>query len=220
MFCRMVCQPSDPATNTVMVDMCKIGQEQPRLQSVALELMEHHPQHLAEEEEQCVEEEQTAKTEVSEPARLLPETGRTGEEQAPAEEEGRQEEESEVEQRRRLECLKREQRKEARAKREEWETKQSLKVFYKRHGFFGVNEARRSGCGVWSVPTTYPIIVAAELNDERMVRMLLQERADPNQRNSSKQTALQAAAKKNWYGSHEKVLRLLRNVANPSTGGA
>jgi len=73
---------------------------------------------------------------------------------------------------------------------------------------------------VWSAATTFPLIVAAEMADARTVSMLLEERADPNQPNSAKHTAVQAAARRNKAGSHDEVLSLLRSAANPSAGGA
>jgi len=100
--------------------------------------------------------------------------------------------------------------------------KATLDTFFKQHGFHGVNEPRRSGCGVWAVTTTYPLHVAAELADASTTGLLLKEGADPMLLNSSGRTAAQVAKRRAKGNSHKEVLDLLHGQATgrSKSGGA
>jgi len=57
--------------------------------------------------------------------------------------------------------------------------------------------------------STYPLHVAAEKGDAIMIRHLLQEGANTEQRNTVGRTAAQVARRKNKDGSHDQALRAL-----------
>jgi len=88
----------------------------------------------------------------------------------------------------------------------------AVKVFLSHHGFTkGVKGPRRKLLG-----TTFPLHVAAEKADAKMVAMLLEAGADREQRNSDGRTAAQVAQHKGRRGSHDNVLRAL----SATRGGA
>jgi len=240
LFCQAVCQPRDSATDTVRFPAQAVAeqagsrgpvpeapeQQRPQVQEGTEPAAERPGPAGEQQPEQPVQPaqlEQPAQPEAPQraaPARCAcPETGRAEEEQATLEEECSSEPEA---------CQSREElqhvrKLESAVRRGRFERRETVKDFYKRNGFRDANWPRHSGCSFWpaAASTTYPLILAAERGDPRLVSMLLQEGANPNLRNSAKQTALQAAVKKNnKAGSHDKVIRLLRNAANPSAGGA
>jgi len=95
------------------------------------------------------------------------------------------------------------------------ERKHVVHSFLSKHGFARVNSCKRS-----LLSSTYPLHKAAELADEQVARMLLQEGARPAQKNFSGKTAAQVAAKKNKDGSHDKVLAVLSEAISNSSGKA
>merc|ERR1719464_1585362 len=97
---------------------------------------------------------------------------------------------------------------------------EALSAFCLKHGFSDIAAPRRSGCGLWSAAATYPLHLAAELADARIVEMLLKEGVDSAQKNSSGKTAAQVAQKKDKGGSHQDVVRLLAGVIVPRSAGA
>lgn len=192
-----------------------------RPERLAWERAEEQRRLEAEEAERAGFEEQLAleTARLQEQARLEEEQARLEEERArlAQEERLRREREyaEEVARREEAERLAR-----AQEAQEASERKDALDHFYQQHGFVGVNEPRRAGCAVWAAATTYPLHVAAELADARIVEMLLKEGASPSQKNSSGKTAAQVAQKKNKGGSHDGVLRLIGTEFRPRVGGA
>merc|ERR1712203_708833 len=86
----------------------------------------------------------------------------------------------------------------------EQERKAFVKAFLKSHGYTDVAAPKRT-----MLKTKYPIHTAAKTGDPKIVAALLEEGANPAQKNSSGQTAAQIAQKKNKNGSHTTVLRTL-----------
>merc|ERR1712217_346848 len=84
----------------------------------------------------------------------------------------------------------------------EQERKALVTAFLKDHGYSEVTTPKRT-----MLKTKYPIHTAAKIGDTKIVAALLEEGADPAQKNSSGQTAAQIAQKKNKNGSHANVLR-------------
>jgi len=99
--------------------------------------------------------------------------------------------------------------------------KEALELYCTRHGFPNVHEARKQGCA-WRparAPATYALHNAAMNNDIRIVEMLIQEGASRMQRDSAGLTAEQVASKHNKLGSHDEVIRLLREANFPKHAG-
>ncbi|CAJ1456434.1 unnamed protein product, partial [Effrenium voratum] len=59
--------------------------------------------------------------------------------------------------------------------------------------------------------TVYPIHVAVKHGDTRLVRLLLAERADPRQADSSGCTAMEIAEASNVQGRNDELLMLLKS---------
>mmetsp|Transcript_98511 Transcript_98511/g.195406 ORF Transcript_98511/g.195406 Transcript_98511/m.195406 type:complete len:242 (+) Transcript_98511:63-788(+) len=234
--CSSVCNPSNPATDSVRIDPSAFAREaapQNRESDLAevreAEAQQNHTgqtmQELAEqqrrEEEEEVERAKMEEQRIKEERRLEAEKReeeerlrRHREEQERRIQEEKQKQERELE---RIREAKRVEETEARARKE------ALNNFYKQYRFTDVNEpARQAGCHVWSKPTTYPLHRAAELDEAGIVQMLLKEGANPRLKDSSGKTALQVARKKSKNGSHNDVLRLLNDLdeALPNVGGA
>lgn len=94
----------------------------------------------------------------------------------------------------------------------ERERKAAVLAFLQEHGFSSVDKAKRK-----MLRKNYPIHVAAEKGDDKMVQMLLKEGADPSQRNSAGRTAMQIAIDKDRDNSHQAVVRALqRSLSNVS----
>lgn len=87
----------------------------------------------------------------------------------------------------------------------ERERRERVRDFLKEHGFASVEKKKQ---GWWSY--TYPLHRAAELGDVHLVQLLLESGAMRRQRNSSGQTARQAAKNLNQQGSHNEVIQLLK----------
>merc|ERR1712176_1734482 len=86
----------------------------------------------------------------------------------------------------------------------EKERKALISAFLKEHGYSDVDSPKRT-----MLKTKYPIHTAAKTGDPKIVAALLEEGADPTQKNSVGQTAAQIAQQKNKKGSHANVLRTL-----------
>merc|ERR1719410_1989522 len=86
----------------------------------------------------------------------------------------------------------------------EQERKAIVGAFLKEHGYCNVDAPKQS-----MLKTKYPIHTAAKKGDPKIVAALLEEGADPTQKNSIGQTAIQIAEQKNKNGSHAEVLRAL-----------
>jgi len=188
--------------------------------------------HAHQEEERAAREEQLAseraeterrlQEEEAERRRLHEERQRLAE-QARLEEQERQRQERQKQEQARLEHAERAKREEVERQtrlKAEGERKEALEIFCRRHGFTEISAPRRSGCALWSAVTTYPLHVAAELGDVRIVEMLLKEGVSLSQKNSAGQIAAEVAKKKNKNGSHDGVQSLLGSVPMPRSGGA
>mmetsp|Transcript_30750 Transcript_30750/g.84807 ORF Transcript_30750/g.84807 Transcript_30750/m.84807 type:complete len:227 (-) Transcript_30750:290-970(-) len=104
--------------------------------------------------------------------------------------------------------------------RERWLRKSAVMAFLKESGFASVASSKTV-----MRRTTFPLHVAAEAGNAKMVDMLLKEGADPEQRNSTGKTAAQVAqaaqAKRGGLDeAHEDVLRVLAGLGRPRSGGA
>merc|ERR1712014_157421 len=96
--------------------------------------------------------------------------------------------------------------------------KDAIEKFLADHKFKGVNTGRKS-----LTKTTYPLHEAAKRNDIEMVKFLIEEGANVEQKNSRKQTPLQRAAQENKNGSHEEIIGVLTNLSTEQAvraGGA
>merc|ERR1712241_880111 len=87
---------------------------------------------------------------------------------------------------------------------QEQERKTIVKAFLKEHGYSDVAVPKRK-----MLKTKYPIHTAAKKGDPKIVAALLEEGANPAQKNSAGKTAIQVAQQKNKNGSHADVLRAL-----------
>jgi len=86
----------------------------------------------------------------------------------------------------------------------ERERRERVGAFLREYGFADVNAKK----GWWNY--TYPLHVAAELGDARLVQFLLDSRAMRRRRDSSGRTARQLTKKVNQQGSHDAVIRVLK----------
>merc|ERR1712004_1419 len=111
------------------------------------------------------------------------------------------EQEQEQEQQRERE---RQEQQEAEHLAKEQERKALVGAFLKEHGYSDVGRPKRT-----MTKTKYPIHTAAKIGDSRVVAALIEEGADPAQKNSAGRTALQVAEKLNKKGSHADAVRAL-----------
>merc|ERR1712187_94244 len=91
-----------------------------------------------------------------------------------------------------------------RARQAEAERKAVVRAFLKEHGYCDVDAPKQK-----MLKTKYPIHTAAKKGDPKIVAALLEEGANPSQKNSMGQTAIQIAQQKDKNGSHADVLRAL-----------
>mmetsp|Transcript_64882 Transcript_64882/g.146331 ORF Transcript_64882/g.146331 Transcript_64882/m.146331 type:complete len:246 (+) Transcript_64882:3-740(+) len=224
MFCRSVCRPGDPTTDSVRVNMSSIEFQTFQTNEAFTEAEVIG----AEEEKAAREREKELRAQEEERQRHEEEERQRQEEEGQAEEKIRREEQARLEeqaQRRQeqLECQEQEMREEADRQmrlEDERDRKMALEAFCRQHGFVDINTPRRSGCAAWSATTTYALHCAAELADESIVEMLLKEGVDASILNSANKTAAQVAKKKDKSASHTGVRRLLGDVRAPRSGGA
>jgi hypothetical protein len=83
-----------------------------------------------------------------------------------------------------------------------------LREFLLLQGFVSVN-APRYKITCRGIKKTYPLHAAAKLADDKMLKVLLEAKADASQKNSSKRTALDVARRYNYKGSHQRNIALL-----------
>eukprot|EP00931_Biecheleriopsis_adriatica_P065874 TRINITY_DN4032_c0_g1_i2.p1 TRINITY_DN4032_c0_g1~~TRINITY_DN4032_c0_g1_i2.p1 ORF type:complete len:230 (+),score=73.67 TRINITY_DN4032_c0_g1_i2:55-744(+) len=224
--CSSTCRGADPSTSTVKVD---IGSLEALRQEEASRLLEEQRQREVDIARLKLEEEKRA-------AQL-----RAAQEAADARCRAEREErlehlrkiaEAEEEERLRLAAAEAKKRTEmdaaARAAAEEAsrlrlqqeERAREVTAFLQGNGFTGVNKAKLS---MLCMTSTYPLHKAAELGDDKLLVMLLEEGADPAQQNSAGRTAAQVARKKDKKGSHSKAIAVLARPAAATlatTGGA
>jgi len=103
--------------------------------------------------------------------------------------------------------------------RERWVRKTAVATFLRDNGFSSVNEAKRT-----LLRTTYPLHLAAEMGNARMVKMLIREGADLTLQNSAGRSALQVAREesakdRSSQQGNAHALRALAAAAK-SRGGA
>lgn len=103
--------------------------------------------------------------------------------------------------------------------RDRWMRKTAVAAFLRDNGFSSVNEAKRT-----LLRTTYPLHMAAEMGNARMVEMLIREGADLTLQNSAGRSALQVAREESAKGGASQrgiaqAARVLASAAK-SRGGA
>jgi len=211
--CRGPCAPKDPAADTVRISMPPVKDE----------CIEENPLNIEEKEEDVRQREEEARLQdkqrqEQEAERLRLEEQMRREREEEEERMRREGEEAEEQKRREFEELEEKKRlaleeaaraeavreAEARQLAQERERKALVAAFLKEHGYNKVDVPKKT-----MLKTKYPIHTAAKTGDSKIVTALLEEGANPAQKNSSGQTALQVAQKKNKSGSHTTVLRTL-----------
>lgn len=98
--------------------------------------------------------------------------------------------------------------------RRERERKVAVRAFLQEHGFRGVKVPKRN-----MLKATYALHRAVERGIPHIVGMLLEEGADPSQKDSAGMTAAQIAREKDKDGSHAGVLHMLSRWDLPHRGG-
>ena len=90
---------------------------------------------------------------------------------------------------------------------------EKLESFLQQHQFTqDVSEPRTPGCCLFvDNEMVYPIHIAAQEGDQELIRVLIANNADVNQKTSKGRTALQFAEEADRHGSHSGVLEFLRN---------
>jgi ankyrin repeat protein len=83
-------------------------------------------------------------------------------------------------------------------------------TFLKERGFEGIAVGRSS---MFKLKTTYALHDAAELNELELVKLLIELGADPAQKNSRGETAMQRAVRMDVDGSHAEVTRFLKGMS-------
>jgi len=220
-------RPIEP-TDAVNIDTAKVEAHKPQqLEQEATEAARREKEALEESKKLAAEEEERANREAlekEEQIRAAQEAEQwaagqatllASEELSRKEQEAQRKTDEEVRQLEKEKQQAEERRQKVEADRQELEAEQlrlakadadeqRVGAFLKEKGFSGVNAKRRSMLK-WKLP----LHSAVEINDPELVRALLQCGADPSLANSSGQTALQSAAKRNKNGSHSSVLELL-----------
>ncbi len=206
--CSSTCAPRDPVADTVKVNLPSVSAEEMEERRLAEEAEARARQRAAEEAERRAAEEARRRAALEAEAAAQRKREQEEAERKRSEEAARRAEEArQLElQRQREEAERLEAARKAEAERlaKERERKAHVAAFLKQNGFSGVAAPKKS-----LFKTTYPIHVAAELGDERMVELLLLEGADATQKNSAGKTAAQLAQKKDKKGSHAPVVRAL-----------
>merc|ERR1712037_581447 len=87
---------------------------------------------------------------------------------------------------------------------QEQERKALVTAFLKDHGYRGVDIPKKT-----MLKTKYPIHTAVKTGDPKIVDALIKAGANPAQKDSAGQTAVEVAHQKNKKGSHANVLRTL-----------
>ena len=97
----------------------------------------------------------------------------------------------------------------------EEERKAVVAAFLKEHGFTSVTAPRKK-----LLKNSYALHKAAKLGDAQLCEMLLQQGADPAQKDSRGKTPGQVALAENSKNSHAMVVQLLGGETRPTMGGA
>jgi len=219
------CSPSDPATSTVKVNMEEMASQHKKEEAdsqlkLAEESERQRLEHQRAEDELAMERAHEAERQaLIEEERLLEEQ-LLMEQLHAAEEEQQLQEALAASQREADEAAvaaAEQERQRQELERQAQERKTTVAAFFKRFGFTGVNNPKKS-----LMSSTYPLHKAAEIADAKLVATLLLEGANRVQKNSSGKTATQVAEKLNKKDSHAKVLEALtsRSAHDVSCGGA
>eukprot|EP00439_Symbiodinium_sp_Y106_P085757 s465_g29.t2 len=86
--------------------------------------------------------------------------------------------------------------------------KNEVMAWIKKQGFTGINNAKKS-----FFSSTYPLHKAAEVGNAKMVKLLLEQGANPALKNSAGKTAQEVVLQKKKGESHKEVLSLLSDAA-------
>jgi len=219
------CRPSDPVTSTVKVNMDDMAsqhekEEAERQMQLAEESERQRLEHQKAEEELAMERAREAERQARIEEETLLEQQLLMEQLRAAEEEKQLQEALAVSQREADEAAAaatEQERQRQEFERQAQERKTAVTAFFKKFGFTGVNNPKKS-----LMSSSYALHKAAEIADDKLVATLLLEGASLAQKNSSGKTAAQVAEKLNKKGSHAKVLEVLtsRSAHDASCGGA
>ncbi|CAE7191348.1 iga [Symbiodinium natans] len=196
--CASACNPPNPSANTVKVSMEDLAKR------------------VAEEQAAKEEEEKRSK------AREAAEKQEALRQQQEKEAEERRRKEEEEAQRARLEAERREKEAKEAAETEAAAAAQAEKkrqeelalhknevmAWLKKQGFSGINTVKKS-----FFSSTYPLHKAAEVGNAKMVKLLLEQGANPALKNSAGKTAQEVVMLKKKGESHKEVLSLLSDAA-------
>eukprot|EP00930_Biecheleria_cincta_P023531 TRINITY_DN16990_c0_g1_i1.p1 TRINITY_DN16990_c0_g1~~TRINITY_DN16990_c0_g1_i1.p1 ORF type:complete len:227 (+),score=79.11 TRINITY_DN16990_c0_g1_i1:103-783(+) len=216
------CRPSDPGTSTVKVNMDEISsqheqEEAERQMKLAEESERQRLEHQRAEEELAMEQAREAERQAQieeEGLQLLMEQMRVAEEEKQLQE-ALAASQTEADEAAAAAAEQERQRQDLELQAQERKT--AVTAFFKKFGFTGVNNPKKS-----LMSSTYPLHKAAEIADDKLVATLLLEGANLAQKNSSGKTAAQVAENLNKKGSHANVLEALTSGRAPdaSCGGA
>ncbi|CAE7228830.1 VAC14, partial [Symbiodinium sp. CCMP2456] len=189
--CASACNPPNPSANTVKVSMEDLAKR------VA--------------EEQAVKEEEDRRRKAEEEA-----AKEAVRQQREKEAEERRRKEQEEAQRARLEAEQREKEAKEAAEAEKAAAEQAEKTrqeelaqhknevmaWIKKQGFTGINNAKKS-----FFSSTYPLHKAAEVGNAKMVKLLLEQGANPALKNSAGKTAQEVVLQKKKGESHKEAVK-------------
>mmetsp|Transcript_116388 Transcript_116388/g.329848 ORF Transcript_116388/g.329848 Transcript_116388/m.329848 type:complete len:185 (+) Transcript_116388:48-602(+) len=178
--CGNVCVPKDSAMDTVKVNK----------------------NHMNPPEESRQEEQERQEQEVE--RHWLEEQMRREKEQA--EEEKQRELEEALRRAAREEAVRAEAARQAEVERQliDQGRKSMVGAFLKEHGYVSADAPKKT-----MLKTKYPIHTAAKIGDPKLIAALIEEGADPMQKDSTRKTALEVAERCNRKGSHAGAERAL-----------
>ncbi|CAK9078770.1 unnamed protein product [Durusdinium trenchii] len=194
--CASACNPPNPSANTVKVNMEDLSKR-------AAE--EAEAKRKVEEEEQRRKEENLKKEEAARREKEAEERRRKEQEELQ-----RQADEEKAKEVADAAAAAESERKLAeKAEQEAAARKNDVMAWLKKQGFTGVNNPKKS-----LFSTTYPLHKAAESGNAKIVGGLLEQGANPAQKNSAGKTALEVVMKKKKADSHKEVLALLSSAGD------
>lgn len=192
--CASACNPPNPSANTVKVNMEDLSKR-------AAE--EAEAKRKVEEEEQRRKEENLKKEEAARREKEAEERRRKEQEELQ-----RQADEEKAKEVADAAAAAESERKLAeKAEQEAAARKNDVMAWLKKQGFTGVNNPKKS-----LFSSTYPLHKAAEAGNAKIVGGLLEQGANPAQKNSAGKTAQEVVMKKKKADSHKEVLALLSSA--------
>lgn len=205
--CTSACNPPNPSANTVKVNLDDLSKRAEEAGAASAEAKKRLEEEAARSKAEALKKEEAARREKeAEERRKEGELQRQAEEKAAqaakeaaaaaAEAAAAAAAESE---RKRAEEV--EQAAEAAARKNE------VMAWLKKQGFTGVNNPKKS-----LFSSTYPLHKAAEAGNAKIVGGLLEQGANPAQKNSAGKTAQEVVMKKKKADSHKEVLALLSSA--------